>query len=821
MARIPTEEDLGGLPNLSVPTGLPSIDMTAYGKGIKELGEGIGKFGAAVTAHNKEQDDLLEAQLQANISIAKDKNYYDAQMHPDFEKAPDLYRDNTASVLEQEARKLPEHKRREFIAKNSVDIQHRYNILNKNRWDKTLQRTELENDEKITGLVAQGVQALEDPDNPNWKFFDEKMKEARGLIDAESAAMKRTPAAHRKRVRDFLAGTGKATIQSIMATNPEAAQRILDNLTPGPAEEDDSPSIPTNLGPGAAYLAKRRAPFREELSNPETRKLVGAILSAENPGAGPAVVESLFNRTMLVNQDREAQGKPPLTLTDMIFGHKDIGGGKSFYGPVRTGAVREHLRKLERDPEYAKRMDQNIDLALSGSNVVRGHTDQGSRGDPNYESGGIGVNINGERFNHWGYRGSQSFQQSLQREYEAEERKGSRTAQADTGTATDAAPEGTTEVSAKQKNPGVFISAEGLHLRPQDVLQLKKELESARRAKELDVDRERRRIAAEKQEASQNEMNRLMEGLGEGALKFTGKEIFTNKTLLPEHKNFMNGVLEKWNARDETKDDKTYGEKYLELFQQVHGLAEGKPKLTDPNQLLPYIGNGLNMSGLDKLRLEMTTKSADGASEAAMKNQFLTMAKTMISGRNDMLRIPDPKGERLYTKFMTGVLTEYDRLRREGKSPFQLLNEDSPDYIGKALKPGAGFVRTPTQRMSDMMEAEGEEAAPNASGGKPSVLMPKLDKDSMTKLEGMSKEQLVAAVHTDPRIRPIAVQIAIKKGFMDDPAKKSAVQPGAKPQVPTIKTEGAQPLSRPTRPDPQSGPQQPFYQNGISPPISR
>ena len=175
--------------------------------------------------------------------------------------------------------------------------------------------------------------------------------------------------------------------------------------------------VQTPTSSGAAWLAQQREPFAKELrENPSTRKLLGAVLSSENPGAGPAVVESLFNRTMLVNKRRVSMGLPPLTLHDMIVGTPSIGGGKSFYGPIRTGAINAHLARMN-DPAFSARMNRSIDQALAGSNVIHGYTDQGSRGDPNYFTGGIGVNINGERFNNWGYPGSAAFQQWMQNSY--------------------------------------------------------------------------------------------------------------------------------------------------------------------------------------------------------------------------------------------------------------------------------------------------------------------------------------------------------------------------------------------------------------------
>ncbi|UQR64300.1 phage tail tape measure protein [Bradyrhizobium sp. C-145] len=141
---------------------------------------------------------------------------------------------------------------------------------------------------------------------------------------------------------------------------------------------------------GNAFLAARRERFARELqSNPALKKQLAAVIDLENPGAGTAVAESLMNR-MDMNGGSIAGG--------LGFNNR----GRSFYGPVRKGLDIGRLRELERDPKRMAARMRQIDEALAGSNYIRGHTDQGSAGDPNYIAGGTGVNINRERFNDWG-----------------------------------------------------------------------------------------------------------------------------------------------------------------------------------------------------------------------------------------------------------------------------------------------------------------------------------------------------------------------------------------------------------------------------------
>jgi hypothetical protein len=176
----------------------------------------------------------------------------------------------------------------------------------------------------------------------------------------------------------------------------------------------DTPDL-SNLQ-GSEYLKAQREPMTKELAeHPELKKHLAALLSLENEGAGPAVVESLMNRTAYVNEERRKQGLPPLTLRDMIAPDS----AHSFYGPERRHLVEARLAELEKQPEHMKRLMESIDAA-SSSNVTQGYTDQGSAGDPNYLAGGTGVNVNRERFNLWGggpggHAGAAAFRERQQR----------------------------------------------------------------------------------------------------------------------------------------------------------------------------------------------------------------------------------------------------------------------------------------------------------------------------------------------------------------------------------------------------------------------
>jgi hypothetical protein len=206
---------------------------------------------------------------------------------------------------------------------------------------------------------------------------------------------------------------------------------------------------------GSAYLRSERARYGKEFdANPALKERLAALVDLENPKAGVAVVESVMNRMNIPGvHGSMAKG---LAL-----------GPKSFYGPGRNpGMVEARLAQLKRTGRLAERMKQ-IDAALGGSDQIQGYTDQGSRNDPNYNAGGIGININRERFNDWGVPGSRAYRLDHEAHVRGESRDllssaskagmggGSQTVSggADLRVAFDNAPSG---MKAHLKNWGVF-----------------------------------------------------------------------------------------------------------------------------------------------------------------------------------------------------------------------------------------------------------------------------------------------------------------------------------------------------------------------------
>jgi len=173
----------------------------------------------------------------------------------------------------------------------------------------------------------------------------------------------------------------------------------------------DRTSGGTDLGSGggAAYLAQRRQRFQQEINgDPELRRKLARLIQAENPRAGTAVMESMFNRLELMEQ----QTGQRTTISDYL----NRSGRNQFYGPIRRGALPNI------NEQQYNRYSGNIDEALRGSNQIRGATDQGSGNDPNVRHQGGRVSIGGETFNDFGgvrggHAASARFRENLMQGY--------------------------------------------------------------------------------------------------------------------------------------------------------------------------------------------------------------------------------------------------------------------------------------------------------------------------------------------------------------------------------------------------------------------
>lgn len=164
------------------------------------------------------------------------------------------------------------------------------------------------------------------------------------------------------------------------------------------------------------------------------------------------------------------------------------------------------------------------------------------------------------------------------------------------------------------------------------------------------------------------------------------------------------------------KDQTTYGPGFVHAFQMVHAPEGTEGRITDVNQLYPRLGpsGDLTMAGVEKLRGEIQLrKTPEGEAESAMKKSMFDFAKAQLTAADPILRIKDSHGEEQLLKFQAYFWPAYEKGRAAGKTPIQLLNPDSPDYLGKGLEQ---FKRSHAQLMADLtadnpdMTSGGEQA---------------------------------------------------------------------------------------------------------------
>jgi hypothetical protein len=257
-----------------------------------------------------------------------------------------------------------------------------------------------------------------------------------------------------------------------------------------------------------------------------------------------------------------------------------------------------------------------------------------------------------------------------------------------------------------------------------------------------------RRAAAIKT-ASDNRELEVFKDIHSDQPQLSGRDILNDTTLTKDAKEKLFNVKAATGGGE--KADKTYGPGFTQLYQQVHAADNDPNRLTDPASLYAHVGpNGdLTVAGVDKLVTEIQgRKTPEGVAEGEMKQQFFKLAKAQISGSDEGLHLKDPKGDELYLKFMAQALPAYDAGRKAGKSATELLNPDSPSYIGKAIE---GFKRPVDQWFSDTIGG-----SPTHKGEAPTAFDPKSVK---------SLDDLVSAYRAGKIPKAQADQLAIDRGW--------------------------------------------------------
>lgn len=232
-------------------------------------------------------------------------------------------------------------------------------------------------------------------------------------------------------------------------------------------------------------------------------------------------------------------------------------------------------------------------------------------------------------------------------------------------------------------------------------IQMLAEVEQAVRAKEVDLERRKRRQQELLQAEQEQTQNEFLKAMSEGNLT-------TDQILSSNLEAFGSGSKDQFIRMLKAENEnggklKTSAGTFIALFDRIN-LPEGDPnKITDESDLNEYLGRGLSYTDLTKLRQEITgNKTEKGRVENNLKKQLFQIAKGQLTKSNDMLGIKDPEGDENMLMFQIFAYDQIEQYRKEGKPIRDLLNPDSKDYLGNYI---SNYRRTLQEIMRAQMRS--------------------------------------------------------------------------------------------------------------------
>ena len=248
---------------------------------------------------------------------------------------------------------------------------------------------------------------------------------------------------------------------------------------------------------------------------------------------------------------------------------------------------------------------------------------------------------------------------------------------------------------------------------------LEKNAEVTIRSKEIEAERVVRAREKAEEKAREATGNELIAKLIKDPTSLSATEI-ADSNLKWEDKARFNNMLQ---TAIKPETIKTDPDTMIKLWERIHLPDGAEGKITREEEVESLFGKGLTLSDVNALRSEIQgRRTDDGKIESDMKAGLLRVARTSLSGTNQLTGIRDPKGDEQYQKFLVMFLPEYSKQRQAGKTPQQLLDPESPDYLGKSI---TRFKRPAKDMMRDLITENGSIVGPALGGGAaPTVTAP-------------------------------------------------------------------------------------------------
>lgn len=226
-------------------------------------------------------------------------------------------------------------------------------------------------------------------------------------------------------------------------------------------------------------------------------------------------------------------------------------------------------------------------------------------------------------------------------------------------------------------------------------VQLEHETDVAVKAQQIQADADQRRrdqVAGEQQDT---EKTRLLQKLYSPDGLDT-KEILGNPKLDFGSQKEMLAMVEKNTGADKIRTDPNV---LQDTWDRVHPPGGGAPQITE-EEILRRFGHGLDGPGVDRMRNELLgKKTQSGIDEAELKNNFVKSVRADLDKSNDLMGMVDPDGKRHFQSWLADFQDSYNQGRQNGKTPKQMLDPKSPDYLGSNV---TQYKRSTTEIMNSI-----------------------------------------------------------------------------------------------------------------------